>query len=221
MATGGDVKLPAPSAPTAAAPYGLRDLTELAPVSYRRRRRELSEVRAAILHQTGFTWKPDNPLWPRVRAHFVVHRCGLISQNYRVETHMRYGSGFANGYAVTIEHEGNYPLSYDLTGTPRYWKPEKYGSDVIDDAPRQVIAARALLAHLAAEIPGLQVGAHRHVEALKSGCCGPDLWREVGEWARDPANLNMPELAPLASGLALPESWRDAPRVALTPNAGV
>ena len=114
---------------------------------------ELDEVRAVILHQTGFTWKPDNPLWPRVRAHFVVHRCGLISQCHRVETRMKYGSNFANSYAVTIEHEGNYPLSYDITGTPRYWKPEKYGSDVIDDAPQQVIAARALLAHLDGEAP--------------------------------------------------------------------
>lgn len=207
-------RLPAPSAPTAAAPYGLRDLTDLAPTSYRRRRRELSEVRAAILHQTGFgTWKIDNPLWPRVRAHFVVHRNGLISQNHRVETRMRYGSGLANPWAVTIECEGNYALSYDdITGEPRYWKPEKFGRDIIDDAPRQVIAARALLAHLVAEIPNLQVGAHRHVEALKSGCPGPDLWREVGEWARE--NLNMPELPPMASGLALPENWR--PRVALT-----
>lgn len=204
--------LPAASAPTSAAPFGLRDLTALAPAEYVRRRRALSEVRAVILHQTGFgTWRIDNPLWPRVRAHFVVHRSGLISQNFPITTRMRVGSGLANPWCISIECEGNYPLRYDADGRARYWAPSKYGRDRIEDAPRQVVAARALLAHLAAEVPGLGVGAHRHVESLKSGCCGPDLWREVGQFAVD--HLGMPEIKPLVGGLALPDDWRGEPRI--------
>lgn len=198
-------------------PFGGRDLTALAPTAYRRRERELSEVRAVILHQTGFgTWALDNPLWPKVRAHFVVHRCGLISQNHEITTRMTTGSGVANRWAITVECEGNYPLRY-LDGKARYWAPSKYGRDRLDDAPRQVIAARALLAHLATVVPGLGVGAHRHISAKKSGCCGPDLWREVGQWAVD--NLHMPEIKPLDSGLAVPSDWRGTPRIAIEPAA--
>ena len=205
--------LPAASEPTTAAPFGLRDLCALAPEEYRRRRRALSEIRAVILHQTGFgSWKLDNRLWPRVRAHFVIHKCGLISQNHPITERLRYGSGLANAWAITIEHEGNYPLRYD-DGRARYWQPERFGRDRLEDSPRQVQASRALLTHLAAEIPGLQVGAHRHVEAAKSGCPGPDLWREVGQYAID--RLGMPEVSRFADGLDVPADWRGEPRIAL------
>lgn len=211
--------LPTASAPTTAAPFGLRDLCGLAPLEYRRRRRALSEIQAAILHQTGFSWKLDNRLWPKVRAHFVVHRSGLISQNHPIAERMRVGSGLANAWCITIEHEGNYALRYGDDGRPRYWSPDRFGRDRLEDSPRQVQAARALLAHLAAELPGLRVGAHRHVEGAKSGCCGPDLWREIGQHAID--HLGMPEVSRFADGLDVPADWRGEPRIALEPAAPV
>ena len=54
------------------------DLTAQAPAEYRVRIRPASEVRALVLHQTGFAWRPDNPRWPLVKAHFVVRQDGSV-----------------------------------------------------------------------------------------------------------------------------------------------
>jgi len=192
------------------APFRLRDLTELSPVGYRVRPRRLAEIRAVILHQTGFEWRESNASWARVRAHFVVHRSGLVSQLHPITSRMRYGAGHANAWAINIECEGNYPLAY-RSGAAVYWDPEKFGRSVLADAPAQVEAARALVAWLGGQVEGLQLGAHRQVEELKGGCCGPDLWREVGQWAVD--TLGMPEM-PAAGGLDIPDDWRGPPRIA-------
>jgi hypothetical protein len=204
------VTLPAPSAPTVAAPYGLRDLTSLAPTGYRKRSRALSEIRAVVLHQMGVgTWREENPMFVRVRGHFVIHASGLISQNHPITARLRYGSGAANPYAITVEFAGNYPLAYRDNGTPVYWRPNTYGRSVLADHPEQVEAGRALVAHLRDQVPGLVVGCHRQIEAKKSGCCGPDVWREVGQYAIDV--LGMPEMRPLDSGLPIDDRWRVPP----------
>jgi len=191
-------------------PFRLRDLTDRAPQSYVMRPRRIAEIRAVVLHQTGFdTWRESNPMWARVRAHFVVHRSGLVTQLHPITARMRFGAGHANPWAINIEHEGNYPLGY-RDGAPIRFKPEKYGATVLTDAPEQVTAGRELLAWLAAQVPGLMVGAHRQIEALKSGCCGPDIWREIGQFAVD--TLGMPEL-PVTGGLEIPDDWRGEPRI--------
>jgi hypothetical protein len=182
----------------------LRDWAELAPVQYRVRPRLRSEIRAEVMHQTGFEWRPGNPMWAKVRAHFVVHRCGLVTQLHAITERMRYGCGVGNAWAINVEHEGNYPLDYKPDGTPVFWRPEKYGRSVLADAPAQVEAGRQLLAWLAEKVPGLMVGCHRQVQVEKSGCCGPDLWREIGQHAVD---AGMPEL-PTAGGRPIPDEWR-------------
>lgn len=190
-------------------PFRLRDLTMLAPPGYRVRPRRLAEVRAVVVHQTGFEWREANAMWSRVRAHFVVHRSGLVSQLHSITTRMRFGSGLANAWCVTIEHEGNYPLDY-RGGAPLYWKPEKFGRSVLADAPEQVEASRALLTWLSGQVPGLQVGAHRQLDELKSGCPGPDLWREVGEHAIDVLGI---AAMSTTGGLDIPDAWRREPRI--------
>lgn len=184
----------------------ITDLTEKSPKEYRMRTRPLSEIRAVVLHQVGFdTWKESSPSWCRVKAHFVVLRSGAILQLHPITARMRYGCGpNGNRVAINVELAGNYPLSY-RAGKPSYWKPEKFGRSVLSDSPAQVEAARALLASLAAQVPGLQVGAHRQLEKLKSGCCGPDIWREVGQYGID--FLGMPAM-PTKGGLDIPDDWR-------------
>jgi len=184
----------------------MRDWTELSPVQYRVRPRLRSEIRAEVLHQTGFEWRVGNPMWARVRAHFVVHRSGLVTQLHAITDRMRYGCGPFNAHAINVEHEGNYPLDY-VDGVPVYWRPEKYGRSVLADAPAQVEAGRQLLAWLAEQVPGMMVGCHRQVEIEKSGCCGPDLWREIGQYGVDV--LDLPEL-PRAGGRDIPDAWRGA-----------
>jgi N-acetyl-anhydromuramyl-L-alanine amidase AmpD len=202
-------RLPEPSAPTEAAPYGLRDLTALAPAGYRVGPRALDTVDVVVLHQTGFAWARANPMWARVRSHFTIHRDGLIDLNTPVSVRMRYGSGVVNRRCVTIEHEGNYPTSYGPRG-PRYFKPEKFGRHVLADAPAQVEASRALLRHLRESLPALRyVAAHRQIESGKPGCPGPDLWLALGEWAA--RELGLEEFAPLDSGLPIDDRWRVPP----------
>jgi len=185
-------------------PFRLRDLTDRSPPGYVIRPRRVGDIRAAILHQTGFEWRETNPMWARVRAHFVVHRSGLVSQLHPITARMRFGAGHANAWAVNIECEGNYRLGWNDAGEDVYWQPERFGRSHIEDAPEQVEAARSLLTYLAEQVRGLQVGAHRQVDDLKSGCCGPDLWREVGQWAVD---NGLPEM-PVAGGLSIPDTWR-------------
>lgn len=147
------------------------------------------------------TWREDNPMFARVRSHFVVLQSGLVLQLHPITARLRFGSGHANPWCITIEHQGNLPTSYK-NGVPQYWKPDTYGRSGLGAA--QVTASRALLSWLASQIPGLQVGTHRQVDERKSGCCGPDLWREVGQWAVD---HGVPEM-PVAGGLAIPDTWR-------------
>jgi hypothetical protein len=166
-------------------PFKLRDLTILSPVGYRVRPRRIPEIKAIVLHQTGFEWAEKNAMWSRVRAHFVIHRSGLVSQLHPITSRMRFGCGHGNAWAINIECEGNYPLAY-RGERPVRWKPEKFGTSVLEEAPAQVEAARSLIVWLSGQVPGLRVGAHRQLEEEKSGCCGPDLWREVGQYGARP-----------------------------------
>lgn len=187
------------------APFRLRDLTMLSPVGYRVRPRRLAEIKAAVEHQMGVgTWREANASFAQVAAHFVIHTSGLVSQLHPITQRLRVGSGHANEWCITIENEGNFPTRYHR-GRPVWWEPEKFGSSVLGAA--QIEASRALLAYLAEQVPGLQVGTHRQLDESKAGCCGPDLWREVGQWGVD---LGMPEM-PTNGGLPIPDDWRRNP----------
>lgn len=205
------------TAPELAPPlaFRLRDWSDRSPQGYTVRPRRLSEIKAAILHQTSFEWREANPMWAKVRAHFVVHRSGLVTQLHPITARMRFGAGHANPWAINIEHEGNYPLGWDEDGEDVYYRPEKFGRSHIEDAPEQVTAGRALLAYLHEQIPSLMVGAHRQVEDLKGGCCGPDIWREIGQFAVD--WIPMAEM-PVAGGLPIPDRWRTSSAAVLPTN---
>lgn len=182
----------------------VRDWTDRSPVSDVMRPRTRSEIRAVVLHQTGFERPWNRARWALVHAHFVVHHDGRVTQLHAITDRMRYGCGTGNRWAINVEHEGNYPLEY-RDGEPVFWMPKKFGRSFLEEAPAQVTAARELLAFLAEQVAGLMVGAHRQIELDRSGCCGPDLWREVGQWGVDV--LHMPEM-PVAGGRPIPDSWR-------------
>lgn len=180
----------------------VRDLT--GPPSYVLRPRRLAEIRAEVAHQTGFERRWNSPRWSLVAAHFIVHQCGRVTQLHPITARMRVGCGPFNAHAINVEHEGNYPLDY-RDGEPLYWAPDKFGRSVLAEHPEQVQSARELAAFLAEQVAGLAIGAHRQLELEKSGCCGPDLWREVGQWAVD--ELGIPEM-PVAGGRPIPDAWR-------------
>lgn len=183
----------------------LIDLRAKAPKAYVMRQRTLAEVTAVVLHQTGFEWKPDNKLWPEVKAHFVQRRDGRTQINFNPEDRMHTGSNLANKFAITIEHEGNYS-----NAKGNFWKPEKFGRSYLKDAPAMVAAARQLLRDLKALCPNLTaVFAHCQWNSNKSNCCGPELWLAIGEWAK--AELGLTDGGAgwhYEGGLAIPSSWR-------------
>lgn len=153
------------------------------------------------------TWHEDNPMFARVRSHFVVQVSGLVLQLHPITAQLRFGSSHANPWAITIEHEGNFPVAY-RSGKAEYWQGDKFGRSVLGAA--QVEASRALLSWLASQIPGLQVGTHRQIEEEKAGCCGPDIWREVGQYAIDSLGL---VAMPTEGGLDIPDDWRGPSRI--------
>jgi len=180
-----------------------------APASYIRKPRASGDVKAVFLHQTGFSWKPDNPLWPKVRAHFVVMQDGELAMNFGPLTQMRYGSYHANPFSVTIEFEGNYPNAQG-----KWWKGEKFGEDELADHPAQVEAGRKLIDVLRKLFPTItHVYAHRQWEAKKANDPGPDLWKAIGRWSIERGLTQGGPGWHYKDGLAIPASWGETGEV--------
>lgn len=203
------------STPCAALPPRIVDRTAHAPAKFRGHVRAPAEADIAVLHQTAVgrhLWGEESPAWDRVRAHFVVLPSGAARRNHDPLVRLRYGSRWWNPRAVTIEIAGNFPTRLDAHGRPIWWNPKRMGQDRIAERPEQIHAARALLAHLRATMPALRyLGAHRQIEQAKPGCPGPDVWREVGEFALRELGF---ELAPDdPRGLAIPDTWRTDPTI--------
>lgn len=203
--------LPAPLPATPTFPFGRRVLSDFVPPRYAVRTRSTTSIDTILLHQMGFEWLVTNPMWCKVRAHYAIHREGLIDELSPIGIRMRYGSGDLNSTCITVEHEGNFPQYYQF-GYPRFWNPDRYGKSLIEDHPEQVIASRALLRGLVAANPSIKfVGAHRQISKSRPGCPGPDLWREVGTWAIDV--LGLQEMKKLPAGKPIDDSWRGPRRI--------
>jgi hypothetical protein len=85
----------------------IEDLADLAPAANRVRRRKASEIRSITLHQNGFAWADDNPLTPRIRAHFQIKRSGKVAEINPPEFRLRSSSNGANAHTIAIEIAGN------------------------------------------------------------------------------------------------------------------
>jgi hypothetical protein len=207
------------------------DRTSHAPGRYRLRDRAPSEVDLVVLHQTGTQQDLPQSTLDKTRAHALILDDGTVLRLHPWTARLRYGSGPWNARCITIEHRANLPGRYvkgqgrwwrpappkNFEGTPAAWRARcdaELSPDTWDaDARRaQVLASRALLRQLRDELPALKfIGAHRQVQAGKGGCPGPDLWREVGEWAIRELGFELVEVAP--TGSPLPPNWRQAPTI--------
>ena len=146
------------------------DLTSKSPGEYRVRTRPASEVRAIVLHQTAFSgWDANNPMWARVRAHFVVRQDDSVLMLHDPLVRM-HGSGTCNAQGVTVECEGNLP-----SDTGAYWKPEKFGRDVLDLRIPVDLGTRSARDLGGRSGPRGRIGAER-----RDGCARRSVWR-VGE----------------------------------------
>ena len=191
------------------------DRTHDSPEAYRVRERRPREVDLIVLHQTG-TPRPADLAAPgldRVKAHALVLDSGEVRQLHPWLARLRYGSGAWNSRCISVEHRANLPGRYHR-GEPRWWRPDLVPPEAwsADERRAQVLASRDLLRLLVAELPAVRfIAPHRMVQAGKGGCCGPDLWREVGEWAIRELGLVLPQ--PHEGGSALPPTWRGTPEI--------
>lgn len=177
-----------------------------APAAYLRSTRDIAVVDRAVLHQMACagSWAAGSRMWAKVRAHVTVRLDGSVVTCWDPAARLWYGSGPWNVTALTIEHQGNFPGRY-VAGAPRWWKPNVAGRDL--PTPAQVASSLAVLRAAQAYLPGLRyVAPHRLVERRKPACCGPDLWRQVGEAAIRDLGLALPDRAP--GGANLPADWR-------------
>lgn len=203
------------------------DRTAASPATYRVRERDPAEIDLVVLHQTG-TGSLSDAAALRVKAHALVLDSGEALRLHPWLGRMRYGSGpIGNRRGVNVEVRANLPGRY-AGGEPIWWRPSDAGLARMrttrgaweallerwdpDRHRARVLTARDLLATLRRDLPALRfVCPHRTLQAGKGGCPGPDLWREVGEWAIRELGL---ELLPAVSGGAEPPaSWRATPTI--------
>ncbi len=186
----------------------LTNCTSTAPGRYRLRDRAPDEIDLVVLHQTGTRAGLSQTALDKTRAHALILDSGEILHLHPWTARLRYGSGPWNARCISIEHRANLPGRY-VAEKGRWWRPDLVPPDAWDpDARRaQVLASRRLLRLLRSELPALRyVAAHRMVQKGKGGCCGPDIWREVGEWALSSLGLELMTVAP--TGSVLPTTWR-------------
>ena len=193
----------------------IEDLTDLAPISNRVRRRKVSEIRSITLHQNGFAWADDHPLIPRIRAHYQVMRSGKVAELHPPETRLRSSSNGANAHTVAIEIAGNLQgepgcdnePDVDCVEVDGWFKPERFGRHTLLDA--QVIAARRLIVRLVRQFPQIErIHAHRQFAADRPLCPGWEIWRRVGMWAQDELGLSDGGAGFADGGTPIPTSWK-------------
>lgn len=193
----------------------IEDLADLAPAANRVRRRKVSEIRSITLHQNGFAWADDNPLIPRIRAHYQVMRSGKVAELHPPETRLRSSSNGANAHTVAIEIAGNLQgepgcdnePDVDCVEVDGWFKPERFGRHTLLDA--QVIAARRLIVRLVRQFPQIErIHAHRQFAADRPLCPGWEIWRRVGMWAQDELGLSDGGAGFADGGTPIPPHWK-------------
>lgn len=179
------------------------DYTDKSPASYRIRMRDPEEVTTIVCHQMGVgVWSEDNPMFAKVRAHYVGQQSGRVIKNHDPLWRLRYGSGVLNHCCITLEMAGNYE-----TSPGKWWKPDTMGRSRIEDHPEQISSARELVASLCETYPSITtITGHRAISRGKSGCPGPDLYREIVMWGV--RELGLGEGPVLKGGAVIPDSWR-------------
>lgn len=193
----------------------IEDLTDLSPVSNRVRSRKVSEIRSITLHQNGFAWADDNPLIPRIRAHYQVMRSGKVAELHPPEIRLRSSSNGANAHTVAIEIAGNLQgepgcddePAVDCVEVDGWFKPERFGRHTLLDA--QVVATRRLIVRLVRQFPQIErIHAHRQFAADRPLCPGWEIWRRVGMWAQDELGLSDGGAGFADGGTPIPPSWQ-------------
>lgn len=182
---------------------GIIDLTGQADKSVRQGARDLTKVKALVLHQMACCFQRKDPLkgYLRLKAHFAILPDGKILQIHPVAQLIWASNGFNNG-SVAVEFAGNFPNTKG-----KWWEGAKFGRNQV--TPAQIEAGRRLIRHLVSTIGLRTVLAHRQSSATRENDPGPDIWHHVGQWAVE--NLGLKDGGPgfkVGGGNPIPDLWR-------------
>ena len=199
---GKNIVVPWPRAKQAPA-ANVIDLTAKADPKVRKGLRDPVKVDTLVLHQMACCVRRKDPLrsYLSIASHFVILADGRILQLHPINRNVWASHGF-NGTSVAVEFAGNFP---DTRG--KWWRGETFGRDRPTVA--QFEAGRALVLHLKNTMGLRRVVTHRQSYGTKENDPGPDIWREVGQWAVD--RLGLSDGGPgykIGKGSPIPASWR-------------
>lgn len=179
------------------------DLTARTDKSLRKGRRDPKTVYALVLHQMACCFQPRDPLkrFLSLNSHFGILADGRILQLHPISALLWASNGF-NARSVAVEFAGNFPSTRGV-----WWQGAKFGRNRPTQA--QIDAGRRLIRHLIATMGLTHVLAHRQSSGTRTNDPGPDIWRNVGQWAVD--RLGMRDGGAgfkIGSGSAIPAEWR-------------
>jgi len=179
-----------------------------------KRKRDRAHAWAAVLHQMGFQRGDDPYRYKKVTAHYIITPNGTIAQLHPIRSRINAAHGFNEG-GISIEFAGNFPSKSRSTNSRDFWKPDEMGMDQLTAA--QVQSGRYLLRRLKqAILPSdeetlTHVLAHRQSSGDRQNDPGPDVWWNVGEWAKH--TLDLYDGGPgftVGTGDPIPDEWRKA-----------
>lgn len=178
------------------------DRTAFSPKDKRKKVRNIKDVYALVLHQTGFSRGNDPKKYNKVTAHFVILPNGSILQLHPLTAYLYASNGFNKG-SVAVEFVGNFPSTRG-----KCYKPERFGCNKV--TKEQIQAGRELIKYLTKKISLTHVLAHRQSSGLRGNDPGPDLWYNVGQWAVNKRGLNDGGTNfKIKSGKAIPDAWQN------------
>jgi N-acetyl-anhydromuramyl-L-alanine amidase AmpD len=180
----------------------VEDHTDIGWVDHRKKLRDLGPIDSLVLHQAGFKRTNDSPHdYRKVKAHYVITRGGRILMYHPANRELWSSNGF-NKRSVAVEFIGNMPSTQG-----KWYKPEKFGTDQLEDA--QIEAGRALAEHLMGDLFITHIFAHRQASSSRGNCPGPDIWSTVGQWAIEELGLKDGGANyTVGDGKSIPDSWR-------------
>src|SRR5215471_15023793 len=121
---------------------GIIDLTAKADKSVRKGTRDLTKVKALVLHQMACCFQRKDPLkaYLRLKAHFAILPDGRILQIHPIRELIWASNGF-NNCSVAVEFAGNFPNTKG-----KWWEGDKFGRNKLTTA--QIEAGRRLIRYL-------------------------------------------------------------------------
>jgi N-acetylmuramoyl-L-alanine amidase-like protein len=182
---------------------GIIDLTAKADKSVRKGTRDLTKVKALVLHQMACCFQRKDPLkaYLRLKAHFAILPDGRILQIHPIRELIWASNGF-NNCSVAVEFAGNFPNTKG-----KWWEGDKFGRNKLTAA--QIEAGRRLIRYLVGTIGLRTILAHRQSSATRENDPGPDIWYNIGQWAVDTLGLkDGGRDFKVGDGNSIPDLWR-------------